>query len=128
MSKRNQGGTAVEPGAELALERTELALEAAERAELALAEATSGKGGGRLRKLLFLLVVGAVVAIVIKKLTAQDASTTAPAAPTSTPPGTPGEVSASGATTVGSARNGDQPDLRSGDATQAAAASEDSAS
>lgn len=134
MSKRNDAGTVVEPGSGQALERTQRALEAAERAEQALAEVRSQKGGGRLRKLVLLLAVGAVVAVVIRRVTSKDASAPVPQA--STPTGaspTPASASTEAPTPApaavpASARNGDHPDLAPGDAAQAAATSEDPAS
>ena len=131
MSTRNDGGTVVEPGSSQALERTRRALEAAERAEMALAEARSEKGGGRLRKLLLLLAVGAVVAIVIRKMTEKDSSTSGfEAAGTDVSQRADAAVTSNvtGTAAPAGARNGDQPDPQPGGSAPAAAASEDPAS
>ena len=137
MSKRNDGGTVVEPGSGQALERTQRALEAAERAEQALAEARSQKGGGRLRKLVLLLAVGAVVAVVIRKVTSKDASAPAPQASSASgvsatqapaPADSPDASISTPAVVPAAARNGAQPDLAADDAAQAAAGAEDPAS
>ncbi len=131
MGARKDAGTVVEPGSGQALERTRLALEAAERAELALAEAKADKGGGRLRKLVLLLVLGAVAALVVRKLTAKDGAGSAPepvqtSAPSAASGGSAGEVTSSAAPSAGpaAARNGDQPEPQPGDIAPTAAASE----